>query len=316
MSGKVLVVFSLVSIFQTSFVWQEGEVGRESLQPRYQIQAYSTLHELRVVDREGNSVKGLTEKSFLVLESGEQRPIQYFEEMESSPVSLGILVDIGSSSNEEQILVAKAAIFELVHLLDQTDEVLIGVYDTDIHFLSDLTKERLELLRAIENISPGGRINFFSKLAHVFASSAHTGWAIDKTLMRIKNCDHANKILVVFSAAFGSIGPATMEHLQLGGTKLFAVTWKNRAGDALNFWGDKTASKRVISGSGGIAFRGQTILERIEVLRESLESYYLIAYRPLDIASKEEAEVEIQIPNHPEYRIHAVRRVATDHWVY
>jgi hypothetical protein len=251
-----------------------------------------------------------------VLESGEKRPIQYFEGIESSPVSLGILIDIGSSSSQEQIRVAKAAIFELVHQLDLKDEVLIGVYDREIHFLSDLTKERLELLRAIENISPGGRVSFFSKLANVFASSAHTGWAIDKTLMRIKNCDHANKILVVFSAAFGSIGPATMEHLQLGGAKLFAVTWKNRVGDALNFWGDKTASKRVVTGSGGIAFRGQTILERIEVLRESLKSYYLIAYEPVDAASREEGEVEIRIPGHPEYRIYSVRRIATDHWVY
>jgi VWFA-related protein len=188
----------LVSVMCQALFFQQEEESAEgrvaAVQPKYQVQAYSTLHEVRVVDGDGHLVKGLTEDRFLVLESGKSRPIQYFEEMDASPLSLGILIDIGSSSDEKQILVAKAAAFELVHQLEPIDEVLIGVYDEDIHFLSDLTNERVELLRGIENVSPGGRISFFSKLAHAFASSAHTGWAVDKTLMRMKNCSHSNKI--------------------------------------------------------------------------------------------------------------------------
>jgi hypothetical protein len=227
------------------------------------------------------------------------------------------LLDIGSSSNEEQILAGKQAAFELIHLLDPDDEILLALYDQEVHFLSELTSERLSLLRAVENISPGGRAGFLSKLSRAFASSAHTGWAVDKTLMKMKGAKYGNKVVLVASAAFGSIGPATLEHLESAGAKLFAVTWKNRVGDALNFWGDKSASKGVRRGSGGLAFSGQEIAETIGVLRESLSSFYLVAYEPLDPeGEKEQPDLKIEIRGQPEFRVHAYNRVDRDHAFY
>jgi len=320
MSRRVIFFLSVWIFCQALTPQKERESGAEGERtgaPEYQVQSYSTLREIRVVDGDGKLVKGLTKDEFLVMESGQARPIQYFEELDLSPVSLGVLLDTGSSSNEEQILVAKAAVFELVHQLDSADELLIGVYDEDIHFLSDLTTDRLELLRAIENVSPGGRTSFFSKLAHVFSSSAHTGWAVDQTLMRMKDCWHSNKVLLVFSAAIGSIGPATQEHLGFAESKLFAVTWKNRVGDTLNFYGDKVAGKRAIRESGGIAFPGQSIIERIDALRDALKCFYLVAYEPLDLKTEgEQLDLKIGIPDFPDYRIHAFRRLSTGHAVY
>ena len=133
--------------------------------PRYQVEAFSTLHEIRVIDERCNLVTGLPRENFIVLEAGKRRPIQYFEEIVSDPVSLAILLDTGSSASRDQILIAKEAVFELIHILEPADEVLIAVYDSDIHFLSELTRDRLELLRALENVSPSGRSSFLSKLA-------------------------------------------------------------------------------------------------------------------------------------------------------
>jgi len=320
MFSRAIFILSVWMFCQALTPRQEQESGAGSEKagaPEYQVQSYSTLRELRVVDGDGQLVKGLTREEFLVLESGQARPIQYFEELDLSPLSLGVLLDIGSSSNEKQILVAKAAVFELLHQLDPADELLIGVYNEDIHFLSDLTTDRLELLRALENVSPGGRASFFSKLTNVFASSGHTGWAVDQTLMRMKACRHINKVLLVFSAAFGSIGPATQEHLRFADSKLFAVTWKNRVGDTLNFYGDKAAGKRAIGESGGIAFEGQSILEKIESLLDALKSFYLIAYEPLDLETEgEQEDLEISIPDCPEFKVHTFRRLTTGHAVY
>jgi hypothetical protein len=305
-----------LTLLSIACLFAQEETGGPS-HPTYQIQAFSTLYEIRVVDGKGNLVTGLSEDHFVILESGKRRPIQFFEPMVATPVSLGILLDTGSSSSEEQILTAKEAVFELIHALEPTDEVVIAVYDVDIHFLSELTTDRIELLRALENVSPGGRFSFFSKLAHVFASSGHTGRAVDRTLMKLKQCEHRNKVVLIFSAALGSIGPATQEHAEIAGAKLFAVTWKNRVGDALNFWGDKTASKRAIRGSGGIAFPGQEILERIYQLRESVKSFYLVAYEPLSPDTQDkEPELEIRIRNQPDLHVYAMPRVTRESPVY
>lgn len=283
----------------------------EQRNPRYRIRAYSNLYEVRVVDDRGNLVKAIPQERFIVLESGERRQIAYFEEVDATPVSLGILIDTGSSSSKQAILSAKAAVFELIHQLEPGDEILLGVYENDVHFLSELTSERVDLMRSLENVSPGGRIGFFSRLSHAFASSGHTGWAIDRTLMRLKESRHNYKVMLVFSAALGSIGPATQEHLRIAGARLFVVTWKNRAGDAFNFWGDRTAGKRAVRVSGGIYFPGQQVLEQIDQLRDSFKCFYLIAYEPLHgEGGGEDSDPDIRIRDHPDWQVHAVRRTA------
>ena len=313
-----LTLFLVASFVPGSQVsGEEGDVPEGVGPPNYRVSAFSTLHEIRVVDKEGQIVRGLKADQFKIRVAGTQRPVQYFEEFEDAAVSLAILLDIGSSASEEQILAGKRTVFELIHLLDSEDEILLAVYDQDVHFLSELTSERLILLRAVENISPGGRIGFFSKLAHAFASSGHTGWAIDRTLMQMKGAKYSNKVVLVASAAFGSIGPGTLEHLEAAGAKLFAVTWKNRVGDALNFWGDKSASKGVRRGSGGVAFPGQEIAEKIDVLRESLSCFYLVAFEPLDQGAEEkQPDLEIEIQGHPDFEVHTFRRVVRDHAFY
>jgi hypothetical protein len=290
---------------------------QETELPRFRVETFSTLHEVRVVDQQGGPVTGLEQERFNVLEDGQRRTIQYFEEIRNSPASLAILIDVGSNMNREQILVAKGAVHELIHLLDREDEILLAVYEEEVHFLSDLTSDRLVLLEGIENISSGGRQSFWSRLSRVFASTGYTGSAVDESLVKLKQAQHYNKIVLAMSASFGNIGVGTEQHLQLAGARFFAVSWKSWMGDAFNFWGDRSATKHILEATGGLTYSGQYIAERIENLRDTLKSYYLIAYEPgTDTERSEAQEVKFEVLGSDEYFVSSVRRVSRTNAAY
>jgi len=276
--------------------------------PKFSIESLSTLHELRVLDSEGNIVTGLTSDQITVLESGKPCEIRYFEERRNSSISIAILLDIGSSMNSSQIVSAKDAISEFIHLLEPDDEILIAVYDHDLHPLSSLTSNRYELNESIENISPGGRPNFFARLTTAFGTSAHTGYAVDIASLELDKALHTDRIVLVFSAAFGNIGVATEEHLALADISLFGVKWPNKLGDAFNFWGDWAARGMVLEKSGGIQFSGKTISEKVQSMVDSIKSYYLIAYTSNSQEELELPGIDIKITGQPAYQVFASRK--------
>jgi hypothetical protein len=276
--------------------------------PRFRIETYSTLYEVRVMDSDGRVVSGLSKKDFQILENGKPCVLRYFEERRDTAVSIAILLDIGSSMNSEQIRAAKEAISELIHLLDPEDEILIAVYDDDFHSLSELTTDRLKLNKSIANISPGARASFFARMASGFGTSAHTGYAVDMASLELRNADYANRVVLVFSAAFGNIGVATEEHLSALDTRLFGVKWPNKLGDAFNLWGDWSARSGVLKKSGGIQFSGKTIADKLNTLAETIKSFYLIAYTPAGEDDSDIPDVEIQVVGNPNYQVFASRK--------
>lgn len=247
----------------------------------------------------------------MVREEGRDREIVFLQEADNVPLSLGILLDTGSAMSAEQIRTGKELVFALIHKLDPEDEVLLGMYDRDVHFLSPLSTDRVELLEAIRNISSGGRPGLWSRLSQLFASDGYTGGAVDDTLLELKTAKHRDRVLLVISAAFGNIGEATLDHIQEAGVRFFAVTGDNKLGDVFNLGGDKAATKKILEETGGVAFDADSVAESIQQLHDTLKHYYLIAYEPADIEkSLSERKVEFNINGHPEYRIHVARRVA------
>lgn len=304
----LLLATFLLLFSHSEIVFAQGEETPDETPPRFSVETYSTLFEFRVLDDRGQPVRGLTKKDVSVSEEGKARPVLLFEEREASSLSLAILVDLGSSANETQILDSKQAIQELVHLLDPADEILIGVYHKEVEFLSELTRDRLELVEAINNIAPGARPSKWQKLATLFASSGHTGLAVDMSLLKLKEASGELKIILILSAGAASIGEATEEHLRQAQTRVFLVSWKNRLGEAFNLWGDRTARKNLMQNLGGVPFSGYMILEQVQALADAMQSYYLLAYEPADLdKALDEREVEISVPMQPGYGVFKVR---------
>lgn len=307
---RLPLTHSLLILLFSATPFAQGEKKGDQDPPKFSVQTYSTLFEFRVFDDRGVPVRGLKEDKILVMEEGEARPVILFEERETSSISLAILVDIGSSANETQIRDSKRAIHELVHLLDPEDEVLIGVYRRDVEFLSRLTQDRLELVEAINNITPGARPSKWQKFATLFASTGHTGYAVDRSLLELKKASGELKVVLILSAGAASVGEATEEHLKQAQTRVFLVSWKNRLGEAFNLWGDRMGRNNLMKNLGGVPFSGYMILEQVQALADAMHSYYLMAYEPADLGRVlDEREVEISVPTHPGYRVYKVRSV-------
>ena len=216
---------------------------------------------------------GLTRSDFLVVERDEPRSILFFEEHDSAAVSLGILLARGSAMTAEAIASSKDIILELVHLLDPEDEVIIGTYQGEVHFLSDLTRDRYQLIRAVENISPGGRASLWSRLGGAFGSSGYTGSAVGHTLLRLKKAEHPIRIVMVISAAFGNLGEATRDHLLEAGARFFGVGFPNRMGDALGLWGDKMAQGTIVRQTAGVSLAASRVAEEVALLRKTMKHF-------------------------------------------
>ena len=83
----------------------------------------------------------------------------------------------------------------------------------------------------------------------------------------------------------------------------------NRAGDAFNLGGDQFARKRIVESTGGISYGGETVLERIKQIRDTLKHYYLLAYDPADIEKDiAERKIRFSVAKHPDYSIHVARQ--------
>lgn len=310
-----LVASSLLLLFGGALLCGTGFSQDDQAPTKFSVKTYSTLMEVRVFDQAGNFVPGLRRDDFQVTVKSRSRELLSFKEEQKTPTSLAILIDLGSSMQEDDIRTAKQAILDLIHLMPRDDELLLAVYNRDVDFLSSLTTDRPEVLEGLRNVSPEGRVGFWKRLSSAFGTAALTGYAIDEALLRLKSARYQNKVVLVFSSAFGNLGRGTQDHLREAGARLFAVGWKNSLGDAFNLWGDKTSQKELLKRTAGAKYSGPEILERLDRLRTAMTSFYLLAYAPSQEEENDE-DVEIRIVGHPEYRISSLRRTAGQNAFY
>jgi len=152
------------------------ESPKRTTDPRYRVEVNAVLYEVRVTRDDGKPVTGLDRTCFDVIVGGQSRPVVFFEEVASRPLSLAILLDVGSGMSEENVRKGKQLIFDLIHLLDHEDQIIIGIFGDpetttpdaekrklsglygnfdETEFLCELTSDRLRLLRALENLTIG-----------------------------------------------------------------------------------------------------------------------------------------------------------------
>ncbi len=282
---------------------------------RFRVDSYSNLYEVRVFDAAGNVVSGLRKEDVELRVGSRVTPVLLWQEQRRAPVSLAILVDLGSSMDEAAVRAAKQAIFELIHLLDPQDEILLGVYNRKVEFLAELTTDRLALVEALGNLTVGARPGFWKRMAQGFGTAALTGSAVDEALLRLKQARHPFKVVLVFSAAFGNLGRGTLDHLGLAGARFFGIGWKNRLGDAFGLGGDRMARGELWRESGGLVWEAGAILERMGLVAEALTHFYLAGWVPPETAGDDDRP-EFRLRNCGDCRVTAGRRVAGTHPFY
>lgn len=103
---------------------------------------------VRVLDRKGRSIPGLTQENFQVFEDGQQQEIAYFSN-ERQPFTVALVLDMSYSGTNKINEIQQAAI-AFVAQLQENDRVMVVSFDEDIHILTQPTSDRKELYRAIK----------------------------------------------------------------------------------------------------------------------------------------------------------------------
>jgi len=275
-------------------------------EPHFKAEAYAGLLEVRVTDQEGRPVPNLEQEDFEIREDGATRKVIFFRREESVPLSLGILIDTGSTMSDDYVSRARDMVFELIHLLDREDEILLGCYDEDFHLVSGPTSDRKELVDGLWNIAARRKQKSFLRDL-LKGTDSRTGRAVDLTLLELKRAKYGTKVILVISAGFGAIGLGTLDHLEMAGARFFGISFPNKAGDILGLGGDQMARKKVVEQTGGISYSPAEVMGKLQVVRDALKMVYLLAYE----TEGGKKRAEIGVINHPEYRVHFAPRVSS-----
>jgi VWFA-related protein len=104
---------------------------------------------VRVIDRKGRFVGGLTKDDFKVFEDGSQRDISYFSS-EQEPFTVALVLDM-SYSTKFQITEIQSAAISFIDQLGPHDKVMVVSFDEDVHMLCEPTNDRAAIYRAIRS---------------------------------------------------------------------------------------------------------------------------------------------------------------------
>ena len=104
---------------------------------------------VRVIDRKGRFVGGLTKDNFKVFEDGAERDIAYFSS-EQEPFTVALVLDM-SYSTKFQIADIQSAAISFIAQLGPRDKVMVVSFDEEVHMLCEPTNDRAQIYRAIRS---------------------------------------------------------------------------------------------------------------------------------------------------------------------
>lgn len=104
---------------------------------------------VRVIDRKGRFVGGLTKENFKVFENDVEQPIEYFSN-EAEPFTVALVLDM-SYSTKFQISDIQSAAVSFISQLGPRDRVMVVSFDQNVHMLCEPTSDRTQIYRAIRS---------------------------------------------------------------------------------------------------------------------------------------------------------------------
>jgi VWFA-related protein len=108
-----------------------------------------------VTDRNGTVVRALPSDAFAIAEDGMPRPIAQFA-AETVPLTLVVALDLSTSMQGRRIASARTAILALLDRLGPDDEFVVIGFNDRVFNITDGTKDRAAVTRALAAVHPGG----------------------------------------------------------------------------------------------------------------------------------------------------------------
>lgn len=99
-------------------------------QAKISVATEAVVVPVRVTDGSGNCVRGLTQDDFRVYEDGQPQKIAFFQNTDT-PITAGLIVD-HSGSMQPKLRQVAAAVYELAHTSDASDEMFVVNFSDDV----------------------------------------------------------------------------------------------------------------------------------------------------------------------------------------
>lgn len=147
------------------------------------IEANLVTIPVSVFDRNGIYIPGLSQENFNVFENGKEQEITYFGTSDK-PFTVVLMLDT-SPSTEYQIEEIQSAAKAFVRQLKEQDSVLVIEFDGNIHVLTEATKDRQKINKAIDEADMGGGTSLYD--------------AVDFSLRKRLNKIEGRKAIVLFT---------------------------------------------------------------------------------------------------------------------
>ena len=138
---------------------------------------------VKVSNRGGRFVAGLTKENFTILEDGIEQPIEFFSN-EQQPFTVALVLDMSYSSKFKINEIQSAAI-AFIDQLRENDKVMVISFDEEVHVLTEPTGDRGQIYRAIKSTKVASGTSLYEAVDLV----------INKKLRRVKG----RKAIVLFT---------------------------------------------------------------------------------------------------------------------
>lgn len=103
---------------------------------------------VKISDRQGRFVSGLTKENFKIFEDGVEQPIEYFSN-EQQPFTVALVLDM-SYSTKFKIAEIQSAAMSFISQLRPNDKVMVVSFDAEMHIHCEPTSDKQVLARAIK----------------------------------------------------------------------------------------------------------------------------------------------------------------------
>lgn len=104
---------------------------------------------VKVSDRSGKFIPGLSKENFTVLEDGAEQEIAFFSN-EQQPFTVALVLDMSYSAKFKINEIQSAAI-AFIDQLRENDKVMVVSFDEEVHILTEPTADRGQIYRAIKS---------------------------------------------------------------------------------------------------------------------------------------------------------------------
>lgn len=252
---------------------------------------------VRVVDKNGQSIHGLSKENFEIREDGKRQSLDLFIGQES-PATIGLVLDASASMNSKHADVQAAAL-RFIQSGRPRDQIFVLYFNDRLHW--PLTQPAFtDDIRLLEHAlawnGVGGRTALYDALASALGHSKRGEWE--------------KRALVVLSDGGDNASSETLDHVLKLAQESNVTIYTIGLFDPLAVGSNRSVLQKLAKLTGGDAHLPRTVEELAPVWDEishGIRSQYTLGYRPAAASLDgkfHEISVRVNVPDHAKLKVH------------